>query len=133
MNRELVFDYVKKKYKVLPEYKWAQDPRFAVLQHGDNKKWFALVMDIPKEKIGLDGEELIDILNVKCEPDMVGVLRMTRGILPAYHMNKTHWVSILLDGSVAQETVCSLIDGSYELTCNKKRKSNRSLSGIIDC
>ncbi len=47
---------------------------------------------------------------------MIGSLRLSKGFLPAYHMNKEHWITILLDGSVEREKIKQLIDLSYELT-----------------
>lgn len=61
-------------------------------------------MDVPKNKIGLEGEERIDVLNIKCDPVMIGSLLMNDGYLPAYHMHKGRWISIILNGTV----LCSL-------------------------
>ena len=50
---------------------------------------------------------------------MIGGLRKDEGILPAYQMNKEHWISVLLDGTVEKEKICDLIDISYDLTRSK--------------
>lgn len=50
---------------------------------------------------------------------MIGGLRKEEGILPAYHMNKEHWITVLLDGTVEKEEICNLIDISFELTIKK--------------
>ena len=63
--RQKLFDQVKKRYKAKPEYLWKRYPDYAIFRHSDNKKWFGLVMDVPKCKLGLDGDERVDILNVK--------------------------------------------------------------------
>lgn len=115
MDREEVFKYVNREYGTIPEYLWKKSPSYAVLRHTNNK-WYGIIMNVPKEKIGLEGIEEIDIINVKCPPDMIGILRSGKGFFPAYHMNKEHWISILLDGSVEKESVKQLIDLSYELT-----------------
>mgnify|MGYP002554662185 CR=1 FL=1 len=69
--------------------------------------------------------EVVDILNVKCDPRMVGSLLGTTGFLPAYHMNKDKWISILLDGSVSKEEIFPLIDESYNLVMPKAKKRSK--------
>lgn len=115
-KRDDVIKYGKNKYGASPDYPWAKYPNYAVLRHNDSDKWFALVMDVPKNKIGLDGDEVVDILDIKCDPDEIGGLRQQGGFLPAYHMNKEHWVSVLLDGTVPDDEIRRLIDKSYEFT-----------------
>lgn len=123
MDRTMIFQYVEDAYGTEPEYLWADAPGFAVLRNTD-RKWYGIVMDVPRNKLGLDGEETVDILNVKCGKLLPGSLRMKPGYLPAYHMNKEQWISILLDGSVPGEEIRALIDLSYDLTRKKtKRKS----------
>ena len=63
--REDVFRYVRKKYKSEIEHLWLSAPNCAVFRHQDNQKWYGLVMDIPRSKLGLSGDEIVDVLNVK--------------------------------------------------------------------
>ena len=116
MNRVDIYKYVKDKYGTEPEYPWNKFPNFAVFRHRKNNKWYGLIADVSKAKLGLDGSGYIDILNVKCEPELTYILRNSKGILPAYHMNKEHWITILLNGLIPDEQICQLIDMSYELT-----------------
>ena len=121
--RETVFAYIKKKYKTSPEYPWAKYDSNAVFRHSDNKKWFALIMDVEKGKLGLSGCEHVDVVNLKIGDMMLReMLVQQEGILPAYHMNKEHWITVLLDGTVEEEKVCELIDISFLATAPKKRK-----------
>lgn len=115
MDREEIFEYVKEKYNTIQEYPWKKYPLYAVLKHNNNK-WYGIVINISKERLGLEGKEEIDILDIKCLPEMIGNLRLSKGFLPVYHMNKEHWITILLDGSVESEKIKQLIDLSYELT-----------------
>ena len=101
MDRKDVFEYVKKQYGTVPEYLWKESPESAVLRH-KNGKWYAVLMQVKKSKLELEGEGTVDIINVKCEPDMVGVLIETYGFLPGYHMNKEHWITMLMDGTVSE-------------------------------
>ncbi len=123
MDRQVIFDYVKKKYRTEPEYLWMKYPFYAVLRHQDNQKWYGIVMDVPRNKLGLTGIETVDILDVKCEPLMIDLLRQSPGFLPGYHMNKSNWISILLDGTVPDDTILDLLDVSFQNTMKKQKKS----------
>lgn len=114
--RNRVFDYVSEQYGSEPEYLWAKDPDSAVLRHKGTKKWYAILMDIPRRYLGLAGEEHIDIMNVKCTPAVREIMLAEGSAYPAYHMNKQHWISLPLDGSLEFETIVSLVCESYELT-----------------
>jgi predicted DNA-binding protein (MmcQ/YjbR family) len=123
MDRQTVFDYIKKKYKVLPEYPWRRYDSNAVFRHNDNKKWFALVMEMQRDKLGFSGTEYVDVVNLKID-DMFfrDMIIRENGILPAYHMNKMHWITVLLDGTVAEEKIFELIDMSFLATASAKKK-----------
>jgi len=121
MTRQDVFDYVKNKYKTESDYPWLDDN--AVLRHADNNKWYGLVMAVGRNKLGLSDDGMVDVINVKCEPMLVGSLRMQEGFHPAYHMNKDKWLTARLDGSAPDDEIKSLIDLSYGLTSSKNKES----------
>ena len=121
MNKIEFAEYIAETYNSDPEYPWADHPEYAVFRHGSNRKWFALIMDIPGSKLGLDAET-VSIPNLKNDPIMSGSLRNEPGIFPAYHMNKESWISVLLDGTVPDEKLKMLLDISFELTMPKTRK-----------
>lgn len=107
VEREKIFKYVKEQYGISPEYLWDDTPDAAIFRHENNGKWFGLVMKV-------NGEEY---LNVKTEPDYSDLLRNTYDyIIPAYHMNKEHWNTIIVSRDVEESLVYELIDRSYELT-----------------
>ena len=89
-------------------------------------KWFGVIMTIPASKLGLEGDYSVDIINLKCDPLLIGSLHKEKGIFPAYHMNKTYWISVLLDGSVDDETVKWLVSLSFDLT--KRQKYSKKTS-----
>ena len=124
MNCEELEAYIQNHYATLPDYPWADTPRAAVFRHTGNRKWFALVMEVPRDKLGLAGTEKLDIVNFKCDPILISSLRGEAGIFPAYHMNKASWITAALDGSVSAETIKLLLDVSYELTKPKTRKKS---------
>ena len=122
MNREELEAYIRNHYATLPDYPWADTPRAAVFRHAGNRKWFALMMEVPRDKLGLAGTEKLNIVNFKCDPILIASLRGETSIFPAYHMNKASWITAALDGSVPAETIELLLDVSYELTKPKPRR-----------
>ena len=121
--REQLFDYVKKKYKAEPEHLWMRFPDYAIFRHADNEKWFGLVMDIPRRKLGMDSDEVVDILNVKLsDPLLVDLLIRQPGYFRGYHISRGNWVSILLDGSVPFEDICRWLEESYLTTASSVKK-----------
>ncbi len=126
MNRQELIKHISEIYGTEAEYPWASAPQYAVFRHANNRKWFAVIMDIPKSKLGLCSDDIIDIVNLKCDPILTGSVRIEKGIFPAYHMNKSHWISVSLDGSVEDETVRWLLSLSFDMTSLKirKRKDN---------
>lgn len=116
INRSEIFDYTEKKYGTRPDYPFEKFPTYAVLRHSDDSKWFGLVMNVSKDKLGLDGKETVEIIDIKCQPQKVDDLKARSGFRPAYHMNKEHWLTILLDGTVSKDEIFALLDESYELT-----------------
>ena len=54
-------------------------------------------MDVPKNKLGLQGEEMLEVVDFKCDPILIGTLREEPGFFPAYHMSKDSWITVALD------------------------------------
>lgn len=118
--REDIINEAKKRYKSVDEHLWAKAPNDFILRRGDNKKWFAVVMNIDRDKLGLAGGGRVDILDVKADSEMIALLAGTSGYFPGYHMNKNCWLTVLLDGTVDRQNIFSLLDTSYELTAGKR-------------
>lgn len=118
LKREEIYEYVKKQYGTVPEYLWKESPESAVLRH-PNGKWYAVLMQVEKSRLGLEGDTKVDIIDVKCDPDMVGLLTQTYGFLPGYHMNKKYWITMLLDGTVSEAKILDFLDMSYDLIDGK--------------
>ena len=119
--KEQILAYAKLTYKTIPDAPFSTAPTYLVLRHADTRKWYALFMDVPKNRIGLDGGERVDILNIKCDPMLSGSLRMNKGFFPGYHMNRENWITVLLDGTVGAGNIYPLLDMSYDLTLKKRR------------
>ncbi|WP_434310210.1 MmcQ/YjbR family DNA-binding protein [Hominifimenecus sp. rT4P-3] len=114
---------MKKKYKTTPEYLWSRFPDYAIFRHGDNNKWYGLIMNIPRSKLGLPEDERTDILNVKLDdPFFVDMLIQKEGYFKGYHIRRGNWISILLDGTVPFEEICEMLDKSFFFTASRQGK-----------
>ncbi len=122
MKKQDVYDFALNHYAVTPDYPWA-DEKYkdaAVLRHINNRKWFGLVMDVNGGLIGRNPDRKYEVMNVKAEPEMIASLCEQKGVIPAYHMNKMHWISLILE-EIEPGLLYSLLDKSYELTDSIKR------------
>ena len=116
MKRDDVEIYIKEKFDILGEQIFPKFPKINVFRHKKNEKWFALLMEISASKLGLKNDEMIEVLNLKCSPDLAMVLVDEMQIFKAYHMNKKHWISVNLNSKISQKTVFDLIDESFTLS-----------------
>lgn len=90
-----------------------------VFRHADTKKWFGLLLSVPRRYFG-EGEGSEVCLNTKCPPELSAMLRQSyAGILPAYHMNKEQWVTVRLGCGVPDEEIRNILLLSRELTRKK--------------
>ena len=122
-TREKLMVYAGKKYKVSPEHLWVRYPNYAVLRHGDNQKWFALFMDIPGDRLGLESGETVEIVDLKMgDPLLADLLVRQPGFFRGYHISRGNWISILLDGSVPFEELCRWLEESYLATASKETR-----------
>ena len=126
MNREQFIQHTSDEYGMEGEYLWPKSPLLCVFRHSRNRKWFAIVMDVPKNKLGLAGTDALDVVNLKCDPLLIGSLRKEPGIFPAYHMSKANWISVALDGSVPDEQIKMLLGMSYDATAPKAKRKTSS-------
>jgi len=122
MNRKQFEAYISETYNADAEHPWAPDAAHTVFRHSDNRKWFAVIMEIPKSKLGISEEGMINIVNLKCDPIMIGSFLCEEGIFPAWHMSKTHWLSVALDSRTDDDRLRLLLDISFELTAKNSRK-----------
>ena len=109
MTREAFLEYCGSVLGTEPDYPFEDNFETAVLRHMGSRKWFALVMKVPKRKFGFDSDEIIDIVNLKLPVEMFGSFGKEDGVYPAYHMNKLHWISVMLSAA-ADSTVEVLVN-----------------------
>lgn len=116
ITRDEVFDYVKEKYDTTPEYMFLKHPTYAVFRNAKTKKWYGIIMSLEKRKLGINEDGFIDVINLKGNPEFNSIIRSQKYIMAAYHMNKKHWISVLLNHDFPQSELYELIDWSYQLT-----------------
>lgn len=114
--------YIREKYGVEPEHPWGKYPENTTFKAWENDKWFALIMPVSKHALGLLGDGVVDVVNVKAQPEVISMIVSAAGYLPAYHMNKQHWLTVLLDGTVPVDQVFERIDESYALITDNPTK-----------
>ena len=110
--------HIRDEYGAEPEFLWPERyPTYCIFRHGGNKKWFALIGRIEWKSLGRDGKELVDIINLKFDNGQaLDFAENTPGVFPAYHMNKQHWITVALNGTLPDEAVMELVKKSYLLT-----------------
>ena len=121
MTKQQFFSYCLSAHSTSPDYPFEGDFETAVLRHTDNRKWYAIVMRVSRRKFGFDSDEVIDVVNLKLPTEMFGSFGASDGVYPAYHMNKLHWVSVLLPDS-PDDIVEFLLNVSFEATKSKSKK-----------
>ena len=122
MNRIELRKFIKDNYGSRPDYPWPKYPGYEVFRHSSNKKWFALIMNLPKNKLGLQGNDILEIVNFKCDSILIGSLLEEKGFFPAYHMNKTNCITAVLGKTVDNEKIKMLLDMSFKATSPKIHK-----------
>ncbi len=125
-HANLIIAYIKETYGANAEYLWESTPNNAIFRDAPSKKWYAALLTIEKRKIGIDEDGFIEIIDLKETPEHIASLVDHIHYLPGYHMNKKHWYTIKLDGSVPIEKIYQHIDTSYHLVVQNNRNNKRN-------
>ena len=115
MTKQVFLKYCLDTYGTSPDYPFDEDFETAVLRHADNRKWYVIVMKVSRRKFGFDSDEVIDVVNLKLPIEMFGSFGAVDGVYSAYHMNKLHWISVLLPDA-PDDVVRFLVNVSFEAT-----------------
>ena len=124
MTKQEFLEYCLNTYGTSPDYPFDEDFETAVLRHADNRKWYAIAMRVSRRKFGIDSDEVIDVVNLKLPTEMFGSFGAADGVYPAYHMNKLHWISVLLPDA-PDDVVQFLTNVSFEATRAKPKRAKR--------
>lgn len=125
MTRQNMLEYCLNTYGTIPDYPFDEDFETAVLRHANNRKWYAIVMKVSRRKFGFDSDEIIDVVNLKLPTELFGSFGASDGVFPAYHMNKLHWISVLLP-DVPENVVAFLINASFEASKSKMKSRKKA-------
>ena len=120
MTKQEFFELCSSSYFTQPDYPFDDWMESAVFRHADNKKWFAIALSVSRRKFGFDSDEVIDVVNLKLPTEMFGSFGAADGVYPAYHMNKLHWISVLLPNA-PNDVVQFLLNASFEATKTKRK------------
>ncbi|MCY7008011.1 MmcQ/YjbR family DNA-binding protein [Fusobacterium simiae] len=110
-----IIEYAKNKYGDELEFLWEKLPNNAVLRRKSTNKWYIVILTISKKKLGIDDDEIIEVINLHNTAEEVERSIDYKKYFLAYHMNKKYWYTICLDGTVELEEIYKKIDISYEL------------------
>lgn len=114
MTRQQILKYTAERFGTVSEHLWLRYPNYEVLRCVENGKWYGVVMDVPKYKIGQSGDDRTDILVIKGSEDDIPHIVGEKGFAPAYHMNKKHWFSVIL-ADAEEKAVYAMIEKSYRM------------------
>lgn len=102
------------------EFLWKNFPDNAIWRRKDNRKWYGVLLTVSKKKLGLESDEIVEIIDLREQPEMIKSLLEQDNYYPGWHMNKKHWYTIILDGTVSFDEICHHIDVSYKIAGNKR-------------
>lgn len=122
MTRTELDQHIRNTYGVLPERLFPKYPTFAIYRRNECKKWFAVIMELSPDKLGLEGSSPVTVVNLKVDPLLGEILRGKSGFYPAYHMNKINWISAIIDDQTDQNELFGLIAMSHRLIQTKSRR-----------
>lgn len=119
MTKQDFINYCISAYGTVPDFPFEDDFVTTALRHADTRKWYALVMQVSRRKFGQESDESVDVVNLKLPTEMFGSFGAEDGVYPAYHMNKLHWVSVLLPDA-PEDVIKFLTNVSFAATQKSK-------------
>lgn len=110
-----LIEYIRENYGDELEYLWDKFPDNAVWRRKDNHKWYVVLLTVSRQKLGVKSDEIVEIIDLRSEPEALDSLIDNKFYYPGWHMNKRHWYTIVLDDSVPFDEICRRVDESYLL------------------
>lgn len=114
-----VIEYARNTYGDELEFLWEKSPKNAILRRRENRKWYAALLTICKSKLGAFPDEEIEVLDLRAAPEAIPDMVDGKRVFAGYHMNKKHWITLPLDGTLPAEEICAMLDTSYALAKGK--------------
>lgn len=111
-----ITQYIIEKYQDQPEFLWEKYPGYGVFRNPNNRKWYAIIMNIDKSKIDQENKGEVEIINLKIEESQIPILLKQPSFYPAYHMNKKNWLTIVLDDTIPDKKIIDYITESHNYT-----------------
>ena len=122
--------WIHRRYGVSAEFPWDKYPGNGTFKCKSNGKWFAALLTVEYGKLGAgaksvthDDDETVEVINLKAAPEDIPELTKHRGVFPAYHMNKKHWISVILDDTLDDAAVTELVRASHDLVAGGKGRA----------
>ena len=115
--------HIEKTYGDSPQFLWEKSPKVAVFRRRDSGKWYGVLMVIPSDKLGLDSDRDMEIINLRIDPNILSGTVDNEGYFNAYHMNKKHWVSLNLNSAVPMREIYDRVEYSFSAASGKMHRS----------
>lgn len=112
---QMLIEFVRKSYGDELEFLWTKFPDNAVWRRKDNKKWYGVILTVQRSKLGLDSDEIVEIVDFRLRPELMAEQVANENYYPGWHMNKKSWYTMILDESIADKELCQRVLESYEL------------------
>ncbi|MBO4386588.1 MAG: MmcQ/YjbR family DNA-binding protein [Treponema sp.] len=119
--KEKYLEFIKETLAAEADFPWEDSPDYSVYRCPSGK-WFALVMKIKFRQLlpSSASEEEVWVVNLKAAPEKIKDLTNKKSVFPAWHMNKKHWITVLLTAATDFKNLCDLTLQSYNLVSGKK-------------
>ena len=104
-----ILSFAETEWGETPEFLWKNFPDYAVMRRKDTDKWYALLARLTADKVGGKRDDLVEVVNLRRTEGMDG-----SRFLPAYHMNKKTWTTVILDGTIDANKLLRFLTVSRE-------------------
>lgn len=118
-----VIEYARNTYGDELQFLWEKFSQNAVLRRKDTQCWYGVLLTVSRRKLGFNSDETATVLDLRMPPEAADKTIDYKSYFPGYHMNKKHWLTVVLDGSVATEEIYKKIDESYRLAAKTAKKT----------
>ncbi len=115
-----IIKYIKDKYNDELEFLWEKFDDNGIWRNKNNKKWYAALLTVKATYFNIDSNDIIEVIDLRYEKGKTSNIIDNKKVFPGYHMNKSSWITIKLDGSMDNLELFKLIDNSYNIISNSK-------------